>query len=323
MPRRRSYLIAAMLALASAPARAQTTPGTGPAVGSIAADFTGATHDGRSVTPASLAGPSGVVLVFVQPIDSCASCRAQLMDFQRGYDSLREQGFGLAAVSPDPPAALAAFASKHRSAFPLIADAGGAIIGRYGRRPSVVVLDASRRVAMRFEEAQGTRVTVGSLLARMGAPSPSPGRTILANHLDVTPSTSAMSAAPGDRFSIVADIVPGPRIHVYAPGNTDYIPISLRVTPHALLSIYDTVYPPSEEYHFVPLNERVQVFQKPFRIVRDLSVLATPEARQALAASSVVEIEGELDYQACDDRVCFPPETVPLRWRMTVAPPER
>jgi hypothetical protein len=110
---------------------------------------------------------------------------------------------------------------------------------------------------------------------------------------------------------------------VYAPENVDYIPIALRVSPHPRLAVYEAVYPESEEYLFVPLNERVQVYQKPFRIVQDVALVATPGTDSSVAPTAAVEIAGELDYQACDDKVCFPPRTVPLRWRVEVAPLER
>ena len=41
--------------------------------------------------------------------------------------------------------------------------------------------------------------------------------------------------------------------------------------------------PPSEIYHFKPLDERVEVYQKPFRLVQDVTILATPEAQKLLA----------------------------------------
>ena len=31
-----------------------------------------------------------------------------------------------------------------------------------------------------------------------------------------------------------------------------------------------------------------------------------------------VAVEGILRFQACDDRVCFPPQEVPLRWVLNV-----
>ena len=49
-------------------------------------------------------------------------------------------------------------------------------------------------------------------------------------------------AAPGTRFSLVLDITPDPKVHVYAPGATGYIPIALSLTPPAGLVVRDTHY---------------------------------------------------------------------------------
>jgi hypothetical protein len=52
-----------------------------------------------------------------------------------------------------------------------------------------------------------------------------------------------------------------PRVHVYAPGVTGYKPIALSVQPQPGLLTRGALYPPSEDYHFKPLNEHVQVYQ--------------------------------------------------------------
>ena len=36
-----------------------------------------------------------------------------------------------------------------------------------------------------------------------------------------------------------------------------------------------------------------------------------------------MKIAGTLDYQACDDKVCFNPQSVPLRWTIGLKPLDR
>lgn len=43
------------------------------------------------------------------------------------------------------------------------------------------------------------------------------------------------------------------------------------------------------------------------------------------AGSVMVELpnptyKGELEYQACDDKVCHRPETLPIEWKVTLSP---
>ena len=78
------------------------------------------------------------------------------------------------------------------------------------------------------------------------------------------------------QFSLVLDR-PARGIHVYAPSVTGYKPIALSVQPQPGLLTRGTLYPPSEDYRFKPLNEHVQVYQRPFRIVQDVLIDASPQ----------------------------------------------
>ena len=122
--------------------------------------------------------------------------------------------------------------------------------------------------------------------------------------------------AAGKRLSLVFDITPRRNIHVYAPGKHTYQVVKVAIDSRPWLRAHPTTYPPSEVYHFKPLDERVPVYQKPFQLVQDLTILTTPAAKKALAGQSHVTIAGRLDYQACDDTVCYRPESVPVSWRL-------
>jgi hypothetical protein len=69
-------------------------------------------------------------------------------------------------------------------------------------------------------------------------------------------------------------------------------------------------YPASEPFVFGELEEVVQVYAKPFRIRLPLAVDSGAARPRALAAT--------LRYQACTDRVCYPPAVLPIE---VVLPP--
>jgi hypothetical protein len=77
-------------------------------------------------------------------------------------------------------------------------------------------------------------------------------------------------------------------------------------------------YPASEIYVFKPLNERVEVFQKPFRLIQDVAFEASPDARKALASAGALTVTGTLEYQACDDSTCFLSKSVPVTYNVKV-----
>ena len=45
---------------------------------------------------------------------------------------------------------------------------------------------------------------------------------------------------------------------------------------------------------------------------------ASPQAQTALNNMTVLTIKGVLSYQACDDNVCFTPQSVPFKWTVTL-----
>ena len=106
-------------------------------------------------------------------------------------------------------------------------------------------------------------------------------------------------------FSFVLEIEPRPGMHVYAPGADDYRIIALEIDEQSALRLRPLQYPPSEIYHFLPLSEKIPVYQKPFVLKLDARAQTS---REELA------VTGRLEYQACDDKVCFAPVSVPLAW---------
>lgn len=145
-----------------------------------------------------------------------------------------------------------------------------------------------------------------------------PESRIVTDHLSVVVGPSEATAAAGSRVSLTLDVKPRPGVHVYAPGNADYIPVALRVDPQPNLTLSPTTFPPAEDFYFKPLDEHVKVYEKPFRIVQDVMLDGSPAAQKALKASGTVTVSGSFDYQACDDRVCFAPKTVPITWTIRV-----
>ncbi len=72
------------------------------------------------------------------------------------------------------------------------------------------------------------------------------------------------------------------------------------------------MYPKSQDWYFEPLKEHVPVFDVPFRLEQTIT-LGAP-----LKAGDRVTVAGVLNYQACDDAVCFNPVSAPVSWSVTV-----
>ena len=150
--------------------------------------------------------------------------------------------------------------------------------------------------------------------------TPGPGRAET-SHLRLSTSSSVTVVAPGSRFSLWVDVTPKPNMHVYTPEQKEYIPIELSIAADEAIKVLPPVFPKSEKYFFEPLNETQLVFSKPFRIVQDITVNDNAPVRQrAATAGATLTIKGTLRYQACDDKVCYVPQSVPVEWTVGLRP---
>jgi DsbC/DsbD-like thiol-disulfide interchange protein len=143
-----------------------------------------------------------------------------------------------------------------------------------------------------------------ALIAQLSTLTPKPG------HATVTPSPTDVAGKAGGTISLFVDVAPKTGIHVYAPGSKDYIAITVKLNPQAEIKAGKLVYPKSEIVTLA--DERVPVFQKPFRLTQAVSL-----ARSVQPGANVA-VTGTVNYQACDDKVCYPPESAPVAWMIAV-----
>jgi hypothetical protein len=261
------------------------------------------------------------------------------VELQSRVAELKAQGLGLAAISYDAPDVLRKFSQSRGITFPLISDPGSAIIKRYGLLnttvepgtrnygipfPGTLIVDTRGVVRSRFfEEAYQERNTAASILVRQGTTPFGPAVTASTPHLSLTAAVSDERVAPGERISIVFDITPARGMHVYAPGSHSYRVVRVTIDSQPWLRVHAMRYPPSEIYHFKPLNERVEVYQQPFRLVQDITILATPEVQKRLQGQTDVTVTGRFEYQACDDKLCYSPQTLSVSWTLPLQPLDR
>jgi len=147
---------------------------------------------------------------------------------------------------------------------------------------------------------------------------PSKAAVVLAStrHLSVRATLSDTEVTPGARISLVVEITPNAGMHVYAPGGT-YRPVAVRLQPQPFVRAHDVVYPKPEDYFYEPLNEHAMVYSEPFRLLQDLTVGETVDPKAPFRASRVT-LTGVLEYQACDDKFCYLPTSVPLQWTVKI-----
>jgi DsbC/DsbD-like thiol-disulfide interchange protein len=121
-------------------------------------------------------------------------------------------------------------------------------------------------------------------------------------HLSLVTSTSADTVSPGGRVSLVVEITPKPNMHVYAPGQTDVIPVSLTLAPSDAATLQPLQFPKAEKLEIKELGETHLVYSKPFRLVQDVTVAANRSlVKRAATPGATLTVKGTLKYQACDN----------------------
>ena len=139
---------------------------------------------------------------------------------------------------------------------------------------------------------------------------------IATRHLSIATSTSV---GPGGRVSLVVEITPKEKMHVYAPGQPDVIPVSLTLTPGEAVAAKPAQFPQPEKREFKELGETHLVYSRPFRIVQDITIPASRSlSKRAASSEASLTLKGVLKYQACDETICYAPVTVPITWTVAL-----
>ncbi len=262
------------------------------------------------------------------------------MELEHSYASIRAQGLGLAAISYDSVDVLKSFATRKQITFPMLSDTGSAIIRRYGifndtvekgspaygvPYPGTYVLDAKRViVAKYFEDDYKERETVSSILVRQfGLQAAAAHTTKETRQLQVSSSASTDSIATGQHVALTLDIALKPKMHVYAPGVEHYIPIDWQIADSDAAKAQAVNWPKSKSLYLAPIDETVPVYMDEFRLTRDIVFAADAKLKTLVNEKGEIVIHGVLKYQACDDRMCYIPASVPLDWTFHYQPLDR
>src|SRR5256885_8262354 len=121
-----------------------------------------------------------------------------------------------------------------------------------------------------------------ALLAQTLAPARNPG------HAAIAAAPAEVNGKPGTKLALFVDVTPKPGMHVYAPGNADYIPITVKLNPAAEIKTGKLAYPKSEVVTLA--DEKVSVFQKPFRLTQDVTL------GNAAKPGSTIAVAGTVHY---------------------------
>ena len=193
--------------------------------------------------------------------------------------------------------------------------------------PGTFMVDNQGRVTSRFfEEFYLERNTTTNVMLKLGV-GVSPIEAVEGStaHLKFSAYPSNSSVTVGTRFSLALEVEPGENMHVYAPGADDmgYRVIGFNLAPNPLARYEPVQYPESEIYHFEPLDEHVPVYQERFMLLQEIVMNGDADAESTMAELGALTLSGTLDYQACDDEICFLPQSIPVSFTLDLTMPDR
>ena len=244
----------------------------------------------------------------------------------------------MAAISYDSPAILKEFAHRRQIELPLLADPDSQIIRKYSvlnaegtgmtkgmAHPGFFYIDPSGVIREKYFEAKHTdRFTPNNVIGKLFPElTEEVSQRVEAPHLQLTLEQSDHDVVPGSRVSLIAEIELPPDTHVYSPGVQGYKPIQLTLRKVSGIELAPVAYPSSKSLYLEAIQEHVPVFEGKFRISEDVTVTPSRTSdivRSLVSGKKTISLTGELKYQACDNRVCYPPTSVPVMWSLEVFP---
>lgn len=164
------------------------------------------------------------------------------------------------------------------------------------------------------------RMIVAATMAMAAAlvPAGTAAESATTRHLTLATSAADQPVAPGSRVSLAIDVTPKPTMHVYAPGQKDFIPVSLTIAPADLVKAGRVQFPAAEKLTVKELNETQLVYSKPFRIVQEVTIAKGAAAPRSGSRGATIVVKGMLKYQACDNSICYAPVSVPVAWTLAL-----
>ena len=102
-------------------------------------------------------------------------------------------------------------------------------------------------------------------------------------------------------------------IHVQSDNpREDYlIPTVLSFALPEGITVEEVAYPPASDWFLQGQEEPLAVFETEFTITWRLALAPDMSTGELI-------LPGSFQYQSCDDRLCYPPVTAPVEWRLRV-----
>jgi hypothetical protein len=201
--------------------------------------------------------------------------------------------------------------------------------------PSVFVIDARGKLVWRFvSESDELRLTGTAILERsVGVPAGASRRSLPSGRVQVVLTASNTELRLGNRLSLGLELKAPSGFHFYAPeADQSYHGIEWKMDESSCWYQSEAAYPKPQLRHFAFEEKDLPVYEDDVRVHRELVLKPVFSAAEpslfrlfqnvCLDSNSRVKASGAVSFQACDERQCYPPQSVPVEWKFHFVPPD-
>jgi hypothetical protein len=184
--------------------------------------------------------------------------------------------------------------------------------------PGWYVLDARGVIRSKYLDDQARYTPAAILVHKFGWTPTEPGIEVEGKQLNATTGASNATVAPGERVALILDVDLQPNMHVYAPGvGGGYISIDWKMQDSEAAAVHPAIFPRAEKLYLKAIDETVPAYRNHIRLTRDITIGRPADG------SGKFTVPGSLRYQACDDRVCYIPQTLQVAWTFQYEAPKQ
>src|SRR5690349_11488860 len=115
--------------------------------------------------------------------------------------------------------------------------------------------------------------------------------------------------------AVVMEIPDGFHAQSHKPLEASYIPTNVTLKPATNITFHEPVYPDGKIENYPKLGT--------LSVYSGQTIIYVPFEVKADATAGPITFAAEVEYQVCNDRVCFPPETVETKWETSITPAVR
>lgn len=201
--------------------------------------------------------------------------------------------------------------------------------------PSVFVIDGRGKLLWRIvSETDELRLTGAAILERSIGVIADQSRNSLQNgRIQIAITASNTEAGLGNRLLIGLEFKMPPGFHFYGPGvGRSYHGLEWRMNASPCWYQSEPEYPRPQPRHFAFEEGELPVYAGNVRVTRELVLKPVLSATEpslfrlfqtaCLDSNSRVKASGVVNFQACDERQCYPPQSTILEWKFHFVPPD-